>query len=81
VATGKRRKRFRRREPWPKLAARHGVTDRTLDRWVKAGRIPPPEYINGKKYGDPDSPPALDPDPPINPQHRDPARSNVEAAA
>jgi hypothetical protein len=73
------RKRFKRREPWPKLADRHGVTERTLDRWVEKKIIPPPEYINGRKYGDADAAPKLDTTPPINPQERDPARNTTEA--
>jgi hypothetical protein len=53
-------KRPKRREPWVKLAHRHGVSCRTLDRWADDGIISPPEYINGRKYGDPDAPPRLD---------------------
>jgi hypothetical protein len=50
----------RRREPWGRHAKRHGVSTKTLDRWVKAGIVDPPEYINGRKYGDPDSSPRRD---------------------
>lgn len=50
----------KRRETWVKLAQRHGVSCRTLDRWAGDGIIPPAEYINGRKYGDPDAPPRLD---------------------
>jgi len=56
----KKQKRPQRREPWPKLAQRHGVNVRTLDRWVVDGIIDAPEYINGRKYGDPDAAPRLD---------------------
>jgi len=59
-APRKQRKRGKRRKPWPQLAAQHGVSTRTLDRWVDGGVINPPEYINGRKYGDPDQLPRLD---------------------
>jgi len=75
-----KRKRFKRRVPWAKLAEINGRSERTLDRWVKLGIIDPPEYICGRKFGDPDNPPRLDTNPPANPQHRDPARCNTEAA-
>jgi hypothetical protein len=77
MSTTQKKKRFKRREPWPKLAQRHGVTDRTLDRWAARGIIDPPEYIQGRKFGDPDSPPRLDTSPPDNPQNRDPARRRL----
>jgi MerR-like DNA binding protein len=50
----------KRRESWPAKAKRHGVSTRTLDRWVKQGLINRPEYIRGRKYGDPDEQPLLD---------------------
>jgi hypothetical protein len=50
----------KRRESWPAKAKRFGVTLRTLDRWVEKGLISPPEYIRGRKYGDPDEEPRLD---------------------
>jgi DNA-binding transcriptional MerR regulator len=53
-------KRSKKREPWSKLAQRHGVSTRTLDRWAAAGIIANAEIINGRKYGDPDAPPRLD---------------------
>jgi hypothetical protein len=53
-------KRPKRRTAWPQLARQHGVSTRTLDRWGENGIIDPPEYINGRKYGDPDQPPRLD---------------------
>jgi MerR HTH family regulatory protein len=56
----KKRKRSKRRKPWPKLAEQHGVCTRTLDRWAERGIIDPPEKIRGRKYGDPDAPPRLD---------------------
>jgi predicted site-specific integrase-resolvase len=37
-------------EPWPRYAKRRGVSTKTLDRWVSAGRLDPPERINGRKY-------------------------------
>jgi len=52
----------KRRESWPTKARRHGVSTRTLDRWVAKGIIAPPEYINGRKYGDPDAEPRCDAD-------------------
>jgi hypothetical protein len=29
------------------LAARQGVTPRTIENWVRAGRLPPPHYFPG----------------------------------
>lgn len=55
-----RAKRPKRRKPWPQLATQHGVSTRTLDRWVEDNIIDPPEYINGRKYGNPDQAPRLD---------------------
>jgi DNA-binding transcriptional MerR regulator len=56
----KKARRPKRREPWSKLAQRHGVSTRTLDRWADDDIIPKPEIINGRKYGDPDAAPRLD---------------------
>jgi hypothetical protein len=50
----------KRRESWPAKAKRYGVSLRTLDRWAERGLISPPEYIRGRKYGDPDEEPRLD---------------------
>ena len=50
----------KRRESWPAKAKRHGVSTRTLDRWVAKGIIDPPEYIRGRKYGSVDMEPRLD---------------------
>ena len=50
----------RRRESWPAKARRHGVSTRTLDRWVDRGIIDPPEKIRGRKYGNLDEEPLLD---------------------
>jgi hypothetical protein len=55
-----KKKRAKRREAWPAKAKRHGVSTRTLDRWVAQGRIAPPEYINNRKYGDADEEPRRD---------------------
>jgi hypothetical protein len=60
VPLKRNKKRSKRRAPWGKLAQRHGVCTRTLDRWADAGIISEPEIINGRKYGDPDEPPRLD---------------------
>jgi hypothetical protein len=60
AALPRKGERPKRREAWGKLAKRHGVSTRTLDRWAVDGIIKPPEYINGRKYGDPDAPPRLD---------------------
>jgi hypothetical protein len=49
-----------RRESWPAKAKRHGVSTQTLDRWVAKGIIDAPEYIRGRKYGNPDAEPRLD---------------------
>jgi DNA-binding transcriptional MerR regulator len=50
----------KRRFACRRLAEVHGVSPRTLDRWSAEGILPPPEYINGRKYGDPDVSPRLD---------------------
>jgi hypothetical protein len=50
----------KQRESWRKKAERHGVSPRTLDRWVTKGIIDPPEYINGRKYGTSAEEPRLD---------------------
>jgi DNA-binding transcriptional MerR regulator len=34
------------------LQERYSVTDRTIDRWLAAGILPPPMRINGRKYWD-----------------------------
>jgi hypothetical protein len=53
----------KRREPWGRLAKRRGISSKTQDRWAAAGIVPKPEYINGRKYGDPDVEPRRDPEP------------------
>jgi DNA-binding transcriptional MerR regulator len=50
----------RRLEPARKKAERHGVTVRTLDRWVAEGVIDPPVRIHNRKYYDEGSEPRLD---------------------
>jgi hypothetical protein len=61
ATSGGRSKERRHREPWRAHAERHGVSTRTLDRWVKAGILPPPDVINGRKYADPAVAPRRDP--------------------
>jgi hypothetical protein len=56
----KKKKKPKRRESWRVHAQRHGVSTRTLDRWAAQGIIDPPEYINGRKYGDADADPRRD---------------------
>ena len=50
----------KRKLPHPMKAEQQGVSGRTLDRWVKAGIIDPPDYVNGRKYYDEDSQPRRD---------------------
>jgi hypothetical protein len=52
----------RRLESWPSKAKRHGVSTRTLDRWVEKGIIDPPERVRGRKYGPVGDEPRRDPD-------------------
>jgi hypothetical protein len=52
--------REQRRESWPAHARRHGVSVRTLDRWVAQGILEPPERIRGRKYANPESQPRRD---------------------
>jgi hypothetical protein len=65
--SGKRKRKRKskepkRRESWPKKAARHGVCTRTLDRWVEKGIIDKPMIVRGRKYGDADEEPRHDAD-------------------
>jgi predicted site-specific integrase-resolvase len=50
----------KRKLPHPKKAEQQGVSGRTLDRWVKAGIIDAPDYVNGRKYYDESSQPSTD---------------------
>ncbi len=36
------------------VCARYGISDRTVDRWVEAGELPKPIYIQGRRYWDAD---------------------------
>jgi predicted DNA-binding transcriptional regulator AlpA len=36
--------------PTRDLIARYGVTDRTIDRWLSQGVLPPPVRINRRRY-------------------------------
>jgi len=56
----KTKKKQKKREAWRRYAERRGVSTRTLDRWVAAGILPAPEYINKRKYIDPDIEPRQD---------------------
>jgi hypothetical protein len=56
----KKLRRSKRRESWRQYAQRRGVSTRTLDRWVVDGILPAPDYINGRKYIDPDTEPRTD---------------------
>jgi hypothetical protein len=60
VLTMKKRKRSKQRAPWRRLAEKHGVSTKTLDRWVTRGIIDPPERINKRKYGDLAAEPRVD---------------------
>jgi hypothetical protein len=53
-------KKVQKRETWRRYAERHGVSTRTLDRWVENGIIPAPEYIRERKYINPDIEPRQD---------------------
>jgi hypothetical protein len=53
----------RRLVPWSQFAAAHGVTTRTLDRWVTREIIPGAQYINGRKYLPADVEPRRDDEP------------------
>jgi predicted DNA-binding transcriptional regulator AlpA len=41
-----------RKVPARYLCQRYGVVDRTIDRWVEAGVLPQPIYINNRRYWD-----------------------------
>jgi hypothetical protein len=59
----KPKRRERRLESNRAFAERHGVSTRTIDRWVKAGVLPrPTAVINGRKYWAPHITPKLDAD-------------------
>jgi predicted site-specific integrase-resolvase len=47
-------------EPHRRKAERLGVSTRTLDRWVDAGIVDKPTYINGRKYHRPNTEPRRD---------------------
>jgi hypothetical protein len=53
-------KREKKRVAWNAYAAQRGISPRTLDRWAAAGIVPKPEYINRRKYIDPDVEPKHD---------------------
>jgi predicted site-specific integrase-resolvase len=36
--------------PAKPVAERYGVCDRTIERWVAAGDLPSPVYIQGRRY-------------------------------
>lgn len=36
--------------PTRTVCARYDIVDRTVDRWVEAGELPPPIYIRGRRY-------------------------------
>jgi len=36
--------------PTRQVCARYGITDRTVDRWLESGILPPPLRINGLRY-------------------------------
>jgi DNA-binding transcriptional MerR regulator len=38
--------------PIKPLCARYNVVDRTIDRWVESGILPPPLVINKRRYWD-----------------------------
>lgn len=49
-----------RKLPHTLKAAQLGVSPRTLDRWVEAGIIAAPEYVNGRKFHAEDAQPRRD---------------------
>jgi DNA-binding transcriptional MerR regulator len=34
------------------LCERYAISERTIDRWIEAGILPPPVYINHRRYFD-----------------------------
>jgi hypothetical protein len=54
------KKKSKQRLTHSAFAALRGVSGRTIDRWVAAKILPPPEYVNGRKYWDPDVEPRQD---------------------
>lgn len=59
----KPKKREKRLESQRAFAERHGVSTRTIDRWVKAGILPAPTaVIRTRKYWDPRIAPRQDAD-------------------
>jgi hypothetical protein len=52
--------KIKRRVPHNVYARLWGVVGRTVDRWEKAGRVPPADIVNKRKYRDPDVGPRLD---------------------
>jgi predicted DNA-binding transcriptional regulator AlpA len=37
------------------VAARYGIAERTVDRWIETGALPPPLYIQKRRYWDADA--------------------------
>jgi hypothetical protein len=48
------------RLPHSAKARQQGVSTKTIDRWVEEGRLPPPDYVNGRKFHRADSRPQPD---------------------
>jgi predicted DNA-binding transcriptional regulator AlpA len=48
--SGKPKKKLQTRD----LIARYGICDKSVDRWVAAGILPEPIYINHRRYWDED---------------------------
>jgi DNA-binding transcriptional MerR regulator len=46
--------------PFGRFAELHGVTTRTLDRWIRLGILPEPVKIRRRKYYAPDTAPQTD---------------------
>jgi predicted DNA-binding transcriptional regulator AlpA len=36
--------------PLKSVSARYGISDRTVDRWIETGELPPATYIRGRRY-------------------------------
>ena len=36
--------------PLKSVSARYGISDRTVDRWIETGDLPPATYIRGRRY-------------------------------
>jgi hypothetical protein len=65
------------REPKRRFADRWGVCTKTIDRWVDAGLLDPPEIINGRHYFRTDAKPRRTDRDPTRPHEPCPSKARM----